>query len=156
MTLPISLAGSKPSLGFTLVEILIVLTLLGGLTAIVLPRLDNAFKRQAVALAVARLGATLRSGHVRAMTTHNETSVLFDLERKQYRVSWNARTEALPVDCTYTLVSAKIASNGDHTAGFRFFPDGTSTGGSIKVVGDTGRYEIDLEWLTSEVAVNER
>ena len=107
-------------------------------------------------MTVARLGATLRSGHVRSMSTHAETSVLFDFETKRYQASWNTVMGSLPADYTYTFTSAKVESSAGRTAGFRFYPDGTSTGGRIAMVGEYGRYEIDLEWLTSEVSVNER
>ncbi|MFC6669230.1 GspH/FimT family pseudopilin [Marinobacterium aestuariivivens] len=51
----------------------------------------------------------------------------------------------------------RAADRGDPESGpsIRFYPDGSSSGGTVVLTGSGGRYEIGVDWLTGRVRIDD-
>lgn len=148
----ISSVGSEGRIkGFTLIEVLVVLLILALSMAVVVPavskRLGGSLDETARDVQVA-----LRQARSEAVLQQRSTALLFDVTAKRYRLERSRESQALPDTFRLTASVADIElKNG--VAGIRFFPDGSSTGGFIRLaVGDSQR-QINVDWLTGRVSV---
>ncbi|HSR72823.1 MAG TPA: GspH/FimT family protein [Kiloniellales bacterium] len=163
----------KPS-GFTLVELLVVLVLLGlmlTLAPIAFQRLVPGIALEAAAREVA---ATLRAARGDAIRLGRETTVLVDTETGRYGpgerrdVTEDAENgidaeAALPMqslasDLGVALTTARSEQLDETRGRIRFYPDGTSTGGEVRLY-RSERVESDpglvvaVDWLSGHVEI---
>lgn len=150
--MPISSVGSEGrSRGFTLIEVLVVLVILALSMAVVVPAvskrlggsLDETARDVQVALRQARSEAVLRQ---------RSTALLLDVAGKRYRIERSRDSKALPDTFTLTASVADIETKNG-LAGIRFFPDGSSTGGFIRLSVGNSQRQINVDWLTGRVSV---
>jgi general secretion pathway protein H len=80
-----------------------------------------------------------------------EASVHLDLESRQVSASWDARTLALPPNATIEVLSARDELVTAAKPSFRFFPDGSATGGTIRMRTPALARTIAVDWLTGRV-----
>ena len=138
--------------GFTLLEMLAVILLIGVATAAVAFSVTQGLAGARAAAASADLAAALRA--TRAQAIVRGKAQVFDLDTRDNR--WrNARgqTVQLPPDMKLSITSAREDAPDDHTGRIRFFPDGSSTGGNIIVQRGERQWRIDVAWLTGAVVV---
>jgi general secretion pathway protein H len=128
-----SRAGAAEA-GFTLVELLVVLVLLGLLTAVAAPRL-----------------ATLRQPSL------TDVGRGVSAQLRGYRILAMRSGRAVPAELsTYPLPQgfALAPEEGEGPTGpVIFLPDGRSSGGSFLLVGPNDQARIAVDWLTGEVRV---
>jgi general secretion pathway protein H len=125
--------------GFTLLEMVVVLVILGLVLGLVIARGPMHSARLDVEAVTRDLAGALRLARSRAMASDRPVAVV--LAANYYRTDGSA-TYRLPADVT-------LAGN----AVIRFAPDGSSSGGSIAVQGTTSRITIAVDWLTGRVHV---
>lgn len=147
------------SRGFTLMELLLVLavgsmivSLSGPLYSTVVPGART--KAEAHDLMVA-----LRDTANKAVSTGRETRVSFAPAVSQYvageaqPVTLSAATQ-LAAQPSFDSVG-KPAGTGDATVTIRFFPDGSSSGATIRIGNANRDYLIGVDWLTGRVELLE-
>jgi len=81
-------------------------------------------------------------------------SLILDVENKTYSVANKNKKLTLPDDTTLTLTTAQSEQISDNIGAIRFFADGSSTGGRIKLGYKRSEYLIDVNWLTGKVTIN--
>lgn len=142
---------SKPSGGFTLIELLVAFAIIGialALVPIAYTKLNQSVEYKSVNRAFINQVSDAR---LKAMTTGKSSVIRINLENKSFGVD-NDLSHKWP---SSYLVSAEVASReiqSDKIASIRFYPDGSSTGGSITVFrapGNGVRFRID--WLTGRL-----
>ena len=141
-----------PEQGFTLLELLAALLILGIALTVTLPALTagSATELKAAARVVA---AGLRQTRNRATTTHREAAMEFDVQRS--RITLGARSRQLPQRTRLGLFTAR-RERIDATRGtIRFFPDGSSTGGRVTLAMGDRSVLVDVDWLTGRVSILE-
>lgn len=135
--------------GFTLLEMLMVIVLIAvavGLVSYGVTRgLDNVRAREAART----LALALRGARTQAITSGVPASVSFDLAARRY-VAAGGHVQPLPTGMTVQLTTAAVLRQGQH-ADVAFFPDGSSTGGSIRLAKDRRTWRVDIAWLTGDV-----
>jgi general secretion pathway protein H len=139
--------------GVTLLELLIVLSLIGILVARVVPMLGGGVSTTELKSSARQMAAALRLARSEALATRREHSVLVDLERRVFRVDGDPREIALPRDVELKLFTAQSDLVSDQSGAIRFFPDGGSNGGRVTIAAGERKYEVDVDWLTGRVAI---
>jgi general secretion pathway protein H len=147
--------GQTPSSdsGFTLLEALVVLAILA-LTATIgwtaYARRDGTVAIEATAR---QLAADLRLARAEAIRSNTTQAVLVDVDRRRY---W---TDGLPArelggGVSLDLEIPDVERLPNRIARVRFFPDGTSGGGAIKLSTGSSQATVVVDWITGEPRVS--
>jgi general secretion pathway protein H len=144
--------GSDRS-GFTLVELILVLMLMGVSMLLVLPNITKGLQDREVRRSALGLAAVARNLRSRAVMDGVPQQLILFLPQSSYLVGWR-REVHLPGDVKFASVAGGEAVDRD-TRKFYFFPNGSSLGGEI-VLADSETsiaYTVRVESLTGKVAV---
>ena len=126
--------------GFTLIEIMVVLAILGMMVGLIVARGPARSPTLDLQAAAANVARTLRTARVHAITFNRPVNVVFD-----------ARGNSISVDGMARPVPAGIAFHG--APGIRFSPDGSSSGGRIELAAGERRQLVGVDWLTGRVSI---
>jgi general secretion pathway protein H len=138
--------------GFTLLELLVVLAIVA-LLAAAAPSVMAKLSPGAQVQALARdLGTSLRAARGRAVATNREAVFTLDVANGTYGVDNQAGGRA-PAGIRLAFVAAQVEQIDETAAQIRFFPDGTSTGGRIRVAKQSQSRDVAVDWLTGRVVV---
>lgn len=140
--------------GFTLVELLIVLVIGGLMLSVVPPLFSKGVTGVELRAAAREVAAALRYARSRAINRHVESTVTVNLADKRYEISGRRGTRTLPQGADIKLDTARSQTRSQTTGAFRFYPDGSSTGGQITLSSGPLRYVVDIHWLTGRVAIH--
>jgi general secretion pathway protein H len=138
--------------GFTLIELLVVLGILALVLAVALPLLPGAADRTALRTATDEIAAGLRETRSLALARGRSAAFTLDTARRAYRVGNDALWRALPASVSTELFTAAQEQLDDATGDIRFFADGSSTGGGIRLAQGKAGGEIRVDWLTGRVS----
>ena len=151
-----SLITAYSSKGFTLLEIMLVLFIvILGFAAIGLSISsgNDATEHQSVAR---DLVSALRYAKGQALISHEEITVNLDLNENTYTVSDRDKVFTIPESIALTVVTAQDEMEGKGLANIRFFPDGSSSGGRIKLEKNAVTWQIDINWLTGQISLENK
>jgi len=141
--------------GFTLLELIVVLfiVVLGfSVIGINLSSGSDSTEHQSVARDMV---SALRYARGQALLTHRDTAVTIDLAENSYTVSGRSRVYAIPQTIDVILVTAQAELDGEGKGSVRFFSDGSSSGGRIKLERAGRAWKIDINWLTGQIELEE-
>ncbi len=143
--------------GFTLFELLLVLSLAGVVMALVVPRLDNQVSAARFDRLVSDLVGGLKHARSAAIAASQESGVRFDLEDRQYQIEGirGGTEKKFPERVHVKVTTGRSEIVGSSVGAIRFYPDGTSTGGQIELTHPRKRVVIGITWLTGAVQVHE-
>jgi len=140
----------------TLLELLIVLSIMAIIAAMVLPLFGGSGVSTAELKSAARqVAAGLRVARSEALATRQETRVVLDLQQRTFRIDRNPYVHALPRPIEVKLFTAQSDLVNERVGAIRFFADGGSNGGRVTLAAGTRKYDIDVDWLTGRVAIQE-
>ena len=77
--------------------------------------------------------------------------MIFNVENKTYGSEEKNKTLNLPDSVKMSLITAKTEQLSDEEGGIRFYKDGSSTGGQVKLEYKNNEYVVDVNWLTGKV-----
>lgn len=144
---------SRASAGFTLLELLVVLMLMVMVYALAVPMISAGLPGTELKGAARQLAAGLRQARSLAVTRKEESTLMLDVEQRNFKVSGDQRRYALPAKVDISLFTAQSELLPDKIGAIRFYPDGSSTGGRITVKSGVRKYEINVDWLTGQVTI---
>lgn len=146
----------QSSKGFTLLEIMLVLfiVLLG--FGVIGSRISSGNDSAAHQAAARDMMSALRYARGQALISRKQSTVDINLDENTYTVSDKDKVYTIPEKIAVTVVTAQEELSGDGEAAIRFFPDGSSTGGRIKLERDGTNWQIDINWLTGQVDVEQK
>lgn len=138
--------------GFTLIELMVVLAILGLALALSAPAFQRAFPWLQLKNAASTTVTALREARGLAIADNRETVLYIDLNSRQLRID-GARPVSLDprLEITLTTATREVIRSG--VGGIRFYPDGSSTGGSVELMLDRWRQVVGIEWLTGRAHV---
>jgi len=145
--------GNKLNLGFTLLELIVVLALMGLIMAVAMPALFSAIPGLQTRGAVKELNSVLRYAKATALTSGEDQVVLLDLEHHIFYIAGDDKEYSLPENLEIDIDSVESETLSDQVSGFRFFSDGSSTGGRITLKRDGWHYEINIDWLSGRIEI---
>ena len=142
--------------GFSLLEVIVVITIIG-LAYVLLPKMVFSAVSGAELRANARAVATgLRIARDVAINTKREAVLSLDMENRQFTLPNNAKLHKLHELLDVKLYTAQADLISEKVGTIRFFPDGSSNGGRVTVgTGERG-FEIEVDWLTGHVTINDK
>ena len=140
--------------GFTLVELLIVVTLLVTLTAVLAPVLMPSPTR-ALRESAGEVATTLRETRRQARVRQARRRFVIDTESRQFGIEGSQRWQVLPEDMGVQLTTGRSLLTGQTRGGIDYFPDGSSTGGRVVLSLAEHALRVDVEWLTGRVRIKE-
>jgi general secretion pathway protein H len=143
-----------PQRGFTLLEILAVLALLGIALAVTAFSLDGGLDRARLDASARDIAAALRHTRTRALVEHRPQWFTLDLNARTF-ASPGRDPQGIPGGTVLHVTSAAEDVQHPGQARIRFFPDGSSTGGNIELSRKHREVRIDVDWLTGTVAMGE-
>lgn len=144
--------------GFTLIELLVVTVIAVTMVAVAVPLLGAGLERAGLRRDSVELAGALRYARTRAVTSGQQTAVRLDLRDRSYAlVGTDAAGRPVRLDEDYTLevISAELGERDEDRAELRFFPDGSSTGGEVRITLRGSGYAVQVEWLTGRVLILE-
>jgi general secretion pathway protein H len=136
--------------GFTLLEMLVVLALIGITMGIVAFGVGKGLHAASERRALAQLVQGLRSARVQAIVSGQPAQARFDLAAHRFTTPGQA-SHPLPTDLAIELQTAEALG-----AAFEFYPDGGSSGGHILLSQPGKRWRIDIGWLDGSVALRDQ
>jgi len=148
-----ALRAGRPARGVTLLELLIVLSIMAILAAIVVPIFGSGVSAGELKGATREIAAGLRLARSEALATRKETRVMLDLEGRSFKVERDARTHTLPRQIELKLFTAQSDIVNETSGAIRFFPDGGSNGGRVTLSVGERKFNVDVDWLTGRVAI---
>ena len=140
----------KRTAGFTLIEVLVVLVMLAVLAGTVAFNMSGSLKSAKIRGASKDLVAALRYTRSQAVIKHSEQQLMIDVTEKSYQAPGRPKV-VLPEGMELKVFAAETEVPSDDKAGFRFFSDGSSTGGRVTLIYDERFWRINVAWLTGEV-----
>jgi general secretion pathway protein H len=147
-------SGRRPSSnGFTLIEVLVVLVVLGLLIGIVVTRGPQRSVTLDVRAAAQTIAANLRAARAEAIAHNRDTVFVLDVAQHNFRIGSGPVSQLSP---NIALAMLTVAGATGQTMGvMRFSPDGSSTGGRIALSEGTKRVQVLVDWLTGRVSIND-
>jgi general secretion pathway protein H len=148
---------SLPSLnnGFTLLELLVVLFIMILGFSIVGINLSSGEGSSAIKVAARDMVSALRYTRGQALMLHQEATMAINLSENNYTVNDRIQHYRIPKTISLTVVTAQSELSGNGIANIRFFPDGSSTGGRVTLEQGKFAWEININWLTGQIELNE-
>ena len=152
--------------GFTLLELLVVLVLATLMLSLVVPRFAAVVPGVELKSTTQKTASLLRYARSRAMAESRLIAVELDADAHALRMSHRDEPIALPESIELTLSDTGSLALGheiqlpptlDASApgpSIRFYPDGSSSGARLQLSGASGRFVIEVDWLTGRVRID--
>ncbi len=140
------------SAGFTIVELLIVMTLLALAIGIAAANLEGGTARAKLDAEARRVTKVLSDARTGAIKSGLVTSVVPGDEPNVVRTLPGGDEIYLSDDFSVSLSPGTAGPTGRFT-GIQFYPDGSASGGRVSLKSEAGVEEIAVNWLTGEIAI---
>ena len=137
--------------GFTLIEMLTVLTIIALALTVSLPYARRSSQAQNLPGIAHKIAAVLRLAHSKAIAAGQPVDVTFDRELRRFFTPDLQKPVQVPAEVSLKFLTAKQQITQSE-AFVRFFPDGTSTGGHVKLKNGTQNAAISINWLTGGIS----
>ncbi len=142
--------------GFTLLELMVVLFVIVLGFSVIGANISSGTSTAGHQAAARDLLSALRYARGQALLSREETTVSLNLDENTYTVSNRDKVFAIPETIDLTVVTAQEELTGKDEANIRFFPDGSSSGGRIKLERNGINWQIDINWLTGQVELENK
>lgn len=135
--------------GFSLLEVLLVLVMAGLLMGVVATSLSEGPVLRKAAREVA---ASLRHARSVAILQQKEVVWSMNIKAKQFWVGGKGQKRDL-----HRTIEAKINTSrseviSSEQGNIRFFPDGSSTGGSVELTARQQTFKVNVEWISGRIS----
>lgn len=146
-----ALRRSAPATGFSLIELLVVMILVVALFGLVGGSISRSLRGADIRNEAREVIAGLRHTRGQAIVQKSEQVFKVDADKLVWQAAGRPAQE-LPDGLDITLTTARSELTGENAGGIRFYPDGSSTGGSILLSVDQREWYITVGWLTGEIS----
>jgi len=144
---PTSQTEAAHTAGFTLLEMLCVLAVIGLILAIAAPAPNNTSASGLRSLSIAT-AALLKSDRTAALKTGESIATQVDVDQLVFRSGASNRVLAIPPGVKVSTALARRCDRSATKGTIIFFPDGASCGGVITLERSGDAYEVRVNWYT--------
>ena len=142
------------SRGFTLIELLFVMVIAALALALVGTSISKSISGAEMRTAARKVTAAMRYTRTKAILSKSEQVFHLDTETLEYTAADRAAVE-LPEGMQVELNTARSELTSETAGGIRFFPDGGSTGGNVRLEANGRIYRVNVNWLTGEAVLQQ-
>jgi general secretion pathway protein H len=143
----------RASAGFTLIEILVVISLVAGLTVILMMSMNGGMNGMRLRSEARTIASELRRARSQAISTGTVQAFRIVPEDRTWTGAKDRKGEIpKPLVVTFTGVRQVLERDGEGV--ILFFEDGASTGGRIQLKHERAALNVDVAWLTGEVSLH--
>ena len=139
--------------GFTLIEVIVVIAVLGLITMMILPMMTGTQARVELQTAARELAAGLRTTRNLAMTRGRAEAFVVDTASGAYRAGTASTPRRVPSGVRLLLVTTTDEQIDDKVGAICFFADGSSSGGGVKLAKGNNGDTVLVDWLTGRVSI---
>jgi general secretion pathway protein H len=142
--------GHGAMAGFTLVEMLVVLGIIALVVTTAVPLLSRGSDTLRLETASYEIASALRATRAAAIVQNSVMTLKVDVDRRTFGsavVPQRSFAPTIEAKMTYAAATRSASSEG----GFRFFPDGSSTGGDLTLASNGNQVRLCVDWLTGTV-----
>lgn len=134
---------------------MVVLAIMALVLALAVPAFRAVMPGMALEASARTVAASFREAHARAVGGNGEIAVTIDVERGLVRIGEDGPPAELGKGLGIRLVTAtnEIVDRG--TGRILFFPDGSATGGGVRLSAGERRIDILVDWITGRAHVVE-
>lgn len=147
-----ALSSGRRSRGFSLLELMVVLVIVGLLLALVATSLSQSISAAEVRTAARDVMAALRYTRGQAIIKREERTLDVNLEKMTYQAP-DKDLKHLPEGVELKLLTARSELTDENVGSIRFYPDGSSTGGRVTVIAGQREWVVNVAWLTGEITM---
>jgi general secretion pathway protein H len=138
--------------GFTLIEIMLVLVIIGMIYSLAPPLFNKAFPALKLKAVTRDLVQEIRYVQQSAITTGQPTAMHVELAEDRY-ASDQINAGALRQLPEGFHFARQPGGSLEQILDLRFYPDGSASGGEIRIEAGRRSYTIRVDWLTSQVEI---
>jgi len=138
--------------GFTLLEMVVVLTLAAAIFAFAASVMSRRLPGQQVRSAAKGVAAQLRYTRAQAIASGKPQLFTFDANTREWQAGARHHGK-LPKGIKVVATGARNEAQRPGVAAVRFFPEGAATGGRFVLSQDKAAWQVDVQWLTGEVSL---
>lgn len=142
--------------GFTLIELLLVIVIIAISAAVVAPNIGSGNQTAKLKSSMRDIASALRFARGHALSQHKESRVLFNLQDNTYQITGKTKTYRIAKEIEVTLDLAQSQIIDETQGSIRFSPDGSSTGGRVTLEVAGNKRQLDINWLTGHVEINDQ
>ncbi|MBL8442772.1 MAG: GspH/FimT family pseudopilin [Zoogloeaceae bacterium] len=147
----VRLGTIRTSAGFTLIELVVALSIAAFAVALVPFAAEKFFAGSEYRSTVRDLITSMRSARMMAMKTGRETVFRLDTASGTFAVGSNvAGRVPNSIEVELRVAQGEIDANG--VGAIRFYPDGSSTGGSVILRREGGGLQLRVGWLLGRLS----
>ena len=152
MPIRTSRIGRMAAGGFTLMELLVVLTILGMALLLATPALERTLPGLELRTGTRDVASALREARARAIGRNEEVTMVID--RRSGILQADGK-QIIQLNRKIVILTGASPSSGLGDDEIHFFPDGTSTGGQLTLVLGERQKHVLVDWLTGAVSIAE-
>lgn len=130
-----------------------MLTLIGMLVVLVAPMAVRSLPAMKLRTVAEELRGSLRAARGTAIRQNRESWVVIDLNVNTYRRAAEQSETTLPSGLRMEMTVARSELIESGRGRIRFYPDGTSTGGEVRLVSETRALNVKVDWFDGSVSV---
>ena len=144
----------KSQKAFSLLEVLIVMVFIAVIAGFVTSSMTKSLRKTKIRAVSKNLLSALRYTRGQAIVKHEQKIITFNVKEKTYKAP-RKKTVQIPDEIDINVYTADSDVQDESTGSIRFFSDGSSTGGWVKLTYGEKIWQINVNWLTGEISMIE-
>ncbi len=139
--------------GFSLIELMVVMAIMTLIVAIVPPFIPGVMDSMNMKSAARELASELKLAQTQAIHSQRETVLSVNIDKNTFHRNDKVTHLNIPAEGDISLIIADSERQSENSGSIRFYPDGSSTGGQVKLAYQQQLYLVDVHWLTGKVRI---